>query len=179
MQIQSFTKRPPAFHAAVLVITLLPLYYGSYRFRLAHPYGGGAVVRTRPPSTDFISDWLDVQVVRSFNPSASASYCNRTDWHPNLVFNLDNPNGGIGNVRGNILDFLFFAIEAGASIVLPGMASRSQTDISNVWGDRAPFGLMFDEPWFLSAMAQACPQMAVYTPKKGQKLAEALPVAAE
>lgn len=180
MYYQSLTdkllNKSPAFHAAWLIVTLAPLYFGSYQYRLRHHYGGSDPTQdARPPSTDFVADWLDNQLVQPFNPSAIASYCNRTDWHPNLVFNLGNANGGIGNVRGNFLDFFFFAIEAGASIILPGMASRSQTDISNVWADRAAFDVLFDEGWFLSAMELACPQMAVYKPEKEQKMAEALP----
>lgn len=176
MHVQNLSTKPHALQAALLVVTLIPLYLASYQFRLRHPYGGpGTPNNARPPSTDFVRDWLDVHVVQPFNPSAVASYCNRTEWHPNLVFNLDNANGGIGNVRGNFLDFLFFAMEAGASIILPGMATRSEKDISNVWADRAPFSLIFDEEWFLWAMEQACPQMAVYKPEKGQKMAEAMP----
>ncbi|KAK5135396.1 hypothetical protein LTR08_005338 [Meristemomyces frigidus] len=176
MHIQNLANKPPAFHAALLIFTLAPLYLGSYQYRRGHSYGGTSTsASARPAVTDFVGEWLDVHPVQPFNPSAIASYCNHTDWHPNLVFNLKNANGGVGNVRGNFLDFFFFAIEAGASIILPGMASRSQTDISNVWADRAPFDLMFDEAWFLWAIEQACPQMAVYKPEKWQKMADALP----
>jgi hypothetical protein len=59
--------------------------------------------------------------------------------------------------------------------MLPGMASRSQTDISNVWASRAPFDLFFDEVWFLDAMSEACPQMTIYKPNEGQELTDALP----
>ena len=176
MQFQDVTKRPPIFHAALLFITLGPLYYASYQYRLQHSYGGWARSTTdRPPSLDFVRDWSNTHLISPFNPSAIATYCNRTEWHPNLVFNLDNANGGIGNVRGNVLDFIFFAIEAGASIVLPGRASRSQEDISNVWASRAPFDSFFDEEWFYHTMSQACPQMAVYKPESHENLADALP----
>jgi len=176
MHVQSLSSKPPAFHAALLLVTLIPLYLGSYEYRLRHPCGGASSSKdVRPPSTDFVRDWLDQHVVEPFNPSAIASYCNRTDWRPNLIFNLDNANGGIGNVRGNFLDFIFFAMDAGASIMLPGRAKRSQTDISYVWADRAPFGSMFDEEWFMWAMGRACPQMTVYKPEKDKKIADALP----
>lgn len=165
----TFDKQHPALYIAGLVVVLVPLYYLSWQYHSVH------MPPSRPPSTDFVSDWLDVHLVEPFNPSAISAYCNISTWRPNLVFNLANANGGIGNVRGNILDFIFFAIEAGASIMLPGMASRSQTDISNVWASRAPFGLFFDEEWFLSAMSQACPQMTIYKPKEGDQLSEALP----
>lgn len=169
------TKQRPAVYVAVLAVTLVPLYYVSWRYRIAHPFSTGSTRQSRPPSTNFIADWQAVHLIEPFNPSAIAAYCNETVWRPNLVFNLDNANGGVGNVRGNILDFLFFALEAGASIMLPGMASRSQTDISNVWASRAPFGLFFDEDWFLHAMEEACPQMIIYKPSADHKIADPLP----
>jgi len=39
MYVQSFVKRPPAFGAALVVVTLLQLYLASYRYRLWHTYG--------------------------------------------------------------------------------------------------------------------------------------------
>jgi hypothetical protein len=145
-------KQHPALYAAGVFIILAPLYYISWQYNTAHAPLSRIV---RLPSNDFVGDWLDVHLLEPFNPSAVGVYCNNTTWKPNLVFNLENANGGIGNVRGNILDFMFVSIEAGASIMLPGMASRSETDISNVWASRAPFDHFFDEAWFLSAMSKA------------------------
>ena len=176
MQLQSVANKPLSFHAALLLVTLAPLYYTSYQYRLKHPYGGSSgSVTARPPSQDFARDWLNTHLISPFNPSPLATYCNRTVWHPNLVFNLDNANGGIGNVRGNVLDFVFFAIEAGASIILPGRASRSKEDISNVWASRAPFNSFFNEEWFVHTMGETCPQMRIYKPEANQTKAAALP----
>lgn len=174
MHLHEVKCRSPIVCVAFLAITLLPLYYGSYRYRLGHPYNGTDPAEERLTAHDFVREWLDVHVIEPYNPSPLATYCNRTEWHPNLVFNLANANGGVGNVRGNILDFLFFAIEAGASIILPGMASRSPEDLSNVWAARAPYDTLFDEEWFLRAMTEACPQMEVYKPEPGQEIAPAL-----
>lgn len=74
-----------------------------------------------------------------------------------------------------MLDFLFQSIEAGASIILPGMASCSNEDLSNVWASRAPFDEFFDEEWFWNTMTEACPEMAVYKPQPNQPLKEAVP----
>jgi hypothetical protein len=165
-------KQLPALYAAGVFVILAPLYYISWQYSTAH----ASLSRTiRSPSDDFVGDWLDVHLLEPFNPSAVGVYCNTTIWRPNLIFNLANANGGIGNACGNILDFLFVSIEAGASIVLPGIASRSATDISNVWASRASFDLFFDEDWFLDAMSDACPQMTIYKPNDGQQLSEALP----
>ncbi|KAI7298110.1 hypothetical protein KC326_g9524, partial [Hortaea werneckii] len=180
MYMQKILNKPPAFHITLLLATLAPLYIGSYHYRLHRPYGG--LTKHQPPeqppaittSATFIRDWLAVHVIEPFNPSAIATYCNQTHWRPKLVFNLADANGGIGNIRGNFLDFLFYAIEAGAAIMLPSMATRSAADISNVWASRGTFDLFFDEAWFLNAMAQACPQMAVYKPRLGMGMVEPL-----
>lgn len=174
MHLYEVKGRPPIVYVAFLAITLIPLYYGSYRYRTHHPYGGAASSERPPSPQDFVRDWLSVHVTEPYSPSPLSKYCNMTEWHPNLVFNLANANGGVGNVRGNILDFVFFAIEAGASIILPGMASRSQEDLSNVWADRASFDALFDEEWFLQTMKEACPRMEIYKPEPGKEIAPAL-----
>ncbi|RMY65066.1 hypothetical protein D0862_15294 [Hortaea werneckii] len=182
MSMQKILNKPPAFHITLLLATLAPLYIGSYQYRLHHPYGGLQTKHPRPvepteaaSSATFIRDWLGVHVLDPFNPSAIATYCNQTVWDPHLVFNLADANGGIGNIRGNILDFLFYALEAGASIMLPTMATRSPADLSNVWAARGDFALMFDEEWFLSALAQACPQMRVFKPRPELRMLDPLP----
>ncbi|RMY80680.1 hypothetical protein D0861_08535 [Hortaea werneckii] len=181
MSAPKLLNKPPAFHLTLVLATLAPLYIGSYQYRLHHPYGLPTTTHQPPlqpadtttASPDFIRDWLSVHVVEPFNPSAIAAYCNQTRiWDPNLVFNLADANGGIGNIRGNFLDFLFYAVEAGASIMLPGMATRSEADLSNVWASRGDFDLMFDEEWFLRAWGTACPQMVVYKPRPGEEMVE-------
>lgn len=168
---------------AILLFTLVPLYYGSYQYRIQHPYRNNddflsdpthATLHHRPTEADWIRTWLSTQVISPFNPAPLASYCNKTVWHPNLVLNLENANGGIGNIRGNFLDFLFVAIEVGASIILPGMAVRKEDDLSEVWGSRAVFADYFDEEWFLATMGEHCPGMAIYKPEKGQPLSKAI-----
>ncbi|GAB7364412.1 hypothetical protein MBLNU230_g4954t1 [Neophaeotheca triangularis] len=178
MYVRRLTEASPATQLIVLIATLLPIYYISYQYRLIHPFGPPPVASSHPISTaEFIREWLDVHIGDPYNPSPLRTYCNQTEWHPNLVFNLDDANGGIGNVRGNILDFLFFAIEAGASVMLPNVAARSDEDISNVWGSggKLPLSTYFDEEWLLTTMLDACPQMAIYPHEPGQQMAEALP----
>ncbi|KAF2164109.1 hypothetical protein M409DRAFT_25456 [Zasmidium cellare ATCC 36951] len=173
----SLQSQPRIVYAIFLLVTLTPLYYVSYQYHLRHPYGSSSPLDrpAHPASPQFIRDWLDTHVVSPFNPYALEWYCNQSDWRPGLVFNLANANGGIGNIRGNMLDFLFQSIEAGASILLPGMASRSDEDLSNVWASRSPFDHFFDEEWFLKTVQKACPEMSVYKPQPDQPLKEAVP----
>jgi hypothetical protein len=165
MYVKGLETKPPVFYAALLIVTLLPLYLGSYHYRLHHPYGGGSPTHQpdKPPPPDFVQEWLDVQVVQPFNPSPIAAYCNRTEWRPNLTFKLASAHGDVGSIRGNILDFIFYAIEAGASIILPRIGER-RDDLDHI----------FDRNWFLRALGEACPQMIIYEPTAEQPLDEAL-----
>jgi hypothetical protein len=164
-----FQNHSPRTYLLTLLLTLIPLYTLSYTYRLHHPYGSSSSSPTaRPPSTNFTSDWLSTSLIDPYNPSPLKTYCARITFRPNLILNLANANGGIGNVRGNILDFIFYAIEAGASIYLPGMAKRSDQDLSNVWASREGFGHFFDQGWFEERMVEACPQMRIY--KEGEMI---------
>lgn len=173
----SIQNQPPIVYALFLLVTLAPLYYVSYQYHLRHPYGSSLPTYqpTPPSSPEFIREWLDTHVVTPFDPYALKWYCNQTVWRPNIVFNLASTNGGIGNIRGNILDFVFQSIEAGASIMLPGMAARSEEGSSNSSASRAPFDHFFDEAWFLKTMEEFCPEMSVYKQQTNEPLKEAVP----
>lgn len=149
---------------AILTMTLLPLYFISYRLRTIHEWSPFSQnIQQVFDTAEFQTKWLQTDVLGPFNPSAIEAYCNTTTWHPNLIFNLPNANGGVGNVRAEHLDFLFYAIETGASIILPGMAVRREDELFDVWGaGHAGFGNMFDETWFREAMGKACSQMKIY-----------------
>ena len=118
----------PVTIGIAFLITLTPLYILSYHYRSQHPYGGASLQQTPEmtlsPAEQFIQSWLSTHLISPFDSAPITAYCNLTTWNPNLVFNVHNANGGIGNVRGNLLDFVFSAIEVGASIILPGMAKR-------------------------------------------------------
>ncbi|CAK4033265.1 Hypothetical predicted protein [Lecanosticta acicola] len=176
-------QQPPTVLVALLALSLLPLYIISYQIRLRFPLSQipgteslGLDIPPSPVSQDFVTAWLATDLVQPFDPYPLARYCNTTGrrFNPNLVFNLANANGGLGNVRGNILDFIFFAIEAGASIILPGFAGRDSENIGNVWGGHKHFGEFFDQEWFVETMGKVCPEMEVYVFEEGMKMKEAV-----
>lgn len=168
-------KQHPAVYVAVFLAFLIPLYCLSWQFHAAHPWLTPSYRAKRPPSLDFVGDWLDVHLVEPFNPSDISAYCNTSEWRPNLVFRLDKVNGSIGDIRGNLVDFLFFAIEAGASIVLPDLSFRNQKVDSDEEFDPVLFDSLFDGEWLLKAMSEACPQVAIYRSPDVDTLPKALP----
>ncbi|CAK1362868.1 hypothetical protein CB0940_04977 [Cercospora beticola] len=149
---------------ATVLLTLIPLYYFSYRLisrsNKSHPTTKASKILNR---TKWQQQWLETDLLQPWDPLPIQMKCNETKWISNLVFDLVNANGGVGNIRAEILDFLFYAIESGASIILPSMAIRRDDDLSKVVGaEEADFSYMFDELWFLEAMRKACPQMRIY-----------------
>lgn len=163
--IETATRHKPAAIVACFVFTVVPLYYVSWRYRMSIRQSSSGFHSHTPVWSDrFIDEWLDVQLIEPFDPSPLERYCDRMTWHPNLILNLADANGGIGNVRGNFLDFFMYAIEAGASIMLPDRAARNQDDLANVWAGRAAFDTFFDEKWFVSSITKACQQLTVHIP---------------
>lgn len=159
--------------AILCLVTLLPLYYFSYTLRTSEITSGGYPRPGSQPSADFISQWLNSSLLGPFDPVPIHTHCAETQWRPNLIFKIDETNGGIGNVRAHVLDFAFFAIEAGAAMVLPSQTVRSTSDLFDVWhGQQANFSRMFDDRSFLERVKEACPGLKVYRPAEVEKLVQ-------
>lgn len=167
MSFQDRVSKLTIYHKTLLIIgTLIPLYYLSYRL---HPtYGLHSTSKSQTAAHNYSPEglkslWLSTHLLSPFNPSPIHAFCAQATWRPDLIFNLADANGGVGNVRAEFLDFLFYAMEAGASIVLPGMARRNEEKLFDVWGaGRAGFETMFDREWFVESLGVACPEMMVW-----------------
>lgn len=124
---------------SLFLFTLIPLYFFSYHYRSHHLYGGASpepqADAVLSPAELCVQTWLSSHLIDPFDSAPISAYCNLTTWRPSLDFNLANANGGIRNLRGNFLDFIFTAIEMGASIMLPGMAARDTDNLSNIWAE--------------------------------------------
>jgi hypothetical protein len=144
----------------VIFMTLAPLYLLSYRW--STPQAGLGATNARDVAS-YAKTALGVQVDDPFNISAVAALCaEQKNWRPNLFITIDDANGGIGNVRSAMIDFLYFAMSAGTSIVAPPVQRRSDRDLSSLWNGKLPFDTFFDVENLVSVLNQACPQMVVY-----------------
>jgi hypothetical protein len=150
----SISKRQ--LQIGAILSTLLPLYILSYRWS-NHPN-----THSYEPK-NYIQKALTVQVDDPFNVSAIRKLCSaQKQWRPNLIITIDDANGGIGNVRSAMIDFIYFAISTGTSIVAPPISKRSQTDLSSLWNGKMPFSTFFDVEHLVEILRQTCPQMTVY-----------------
>ncbi|CAK4034787.1 Hypothetical predicted protein [Lecanosticta acicola] len=158
------TNLRTASKVCLAMVTLVLLYYASFTMRV----GRTSLVPFQIDREDFIDRWLNTRLLGPFNPAVIRPYCQQSTWRPNLIFHLYDADGGIGNFRAHFLDFLWYAMEMGASIVLPNTAMRNTDNLLDLTGDgeRAPFRNAFDEAWFKAAIREACPPMRVYDPPK-------------
>ncbi|KAK3712832.1 hypothetical protein LTR37_008923 [Vermiconidia calcicola] len=148
---------------ALVALSLIPLYYMSYQIQLADLAWLPRWPTSKLDTATFAHQWLETELLEPFDPTPIREYCASSSWRPNLIFNVPTPIGGFGNIRARLLDFFFFAIEAGAAIVLPGMIIRSEVDIHDIWsGSHGNFSFMFDEDHFIRSLADACPQMRIH-----------------
>ena len=130
--------------------------------------GGKFDAGTKQPKTwdlaTFKTEWLATELGGEFDGSRLAQVCGEANWREDVVLQMLHSRGGIGNVRGTILDFFYFAIRTGSHIVLPGYVKRTDTSLD--WMDEShgyhPFGNMFDTQWIMSVMSIHCPQMHIY-----------------
>lgn len=161
---------------AGVLLTAIPLWLLAWHFRVRNPLFVSRLIPFHNVWTvdreTFIQEWMNNQIGNSPNNSAISLLCRQANikWQPDVVLDLDDANGGIGNVRGNIFDFLGLAILSGSSIILPSFQSRSSTDLSALWNGKIPFNTFFDEDHFIATLRAACPKMNIYKPTSNHSL---------
>lgn len=161
---QAGPKGPRAWLVAVTLVWFCAAII--YEYPNLIPFDGAARIKTltappgesaRPASS---SDVFSAEVL---GQEAINAVCDRTAWNESLVFTCNESYGGVGNIRNSILHCVRYAIQAGASLVLPRIVLRSSTDIGTIeTGQTAEFSYMFDTPHFLESMQQYCPQLTVH-----------------
>ncbi|KAK8219871.1 hypothetical protein M8818_000845 [Zalaria obscura] len=108
--------------------------------------------------------------------SSLSKLCGKRDvkWRPKLVLHLQDAEGSIAEIRSSILDFVYFAIQVGASIILPRFTPRSEYGPSSSPNGTAPFDTFFDADYFISTLASSCPELAIYRPENDEDMIPAL-----
>ncbi|KAL0929802.1 uncharacterized protein CTRU02_215232 [Colletotrichum truncatum] len=113
----------------------------------------------RPPQDVFDFEPLNSEVIESV--------CNATEWdtdkNKQVVFTCENNVGGIGNIRNSILNCVRYTMLAGASLVMPRIFIRNESDISVIrTGERENLEYMFDRDHFVKSLQLSCPQLRLF-----------------
>lgn len=99
-------------------------------------------------------DYEPIREVCSRNPS---------NFRPGLLFSCEGQHGGIGMLRNQILKCIRYAIHGGAAVVVPSMAKRNPSDITDIeTTEEVPLEYLFDREAFVGHLAEACPGMRLY-----------------
>ncbi|KAH8759941.1 hypothetical protein F5883DRAFT_426123 [Diaporthe sp. PMI_573] len=161
---QAGIKGPKAWLIAVTLVWFWSAIF--YEYPNLIPLDGAARIRTltapsgEPPGP---KSWPNVFSDQNLGRETVNAVCNRTAWNKSLVFTCNESYGGVGNIRNSILHCVRFAIQVGASLVLPRIVLRSPTDIGTIeTGQTAEFTYMFDQPHFLESMDVYCPQLRIH-----------------
>lgn len=161
---QAGLKGPRAWLIAVTLLWFWAAIF--YEYPNLIPFDGAARIKTLTAPVE-----EPIRPATSPNPTsiqplgqeAINAVCNQTAWNESLVFTCNESYGGIGNIRNSVLHCVRYAIQAGASLVLPRIVLRSSTDIGTIeTGQTADFSYMFDTNHFMESISLYCPQLKIH-----------------
>lgn len=161
---QAGLKGPRAWLIAVTLLWFWAAIF--YEYPNLIPFDGAARILTlTAPAGEPVrpATSLNSTSIQHLGQDAINAICNQTAWNESLVFTCNESYGGVGNIRNSVLHCVRYAIQAGASLVLPRIVLRSSTDIGTIeTGQTADFSYMFDTPHFLESMSLYCPQLKIH-----------------
>ncbi|OBT50485.1 hypothetical protein VE04_08187 [Pseudogymnoascus sp. 24MN13] len=156
--LRMFGRFTPVFYIFIPLVAITTLY--TILFRL-----------DRPPR----SHNLSLSPLPSSSGSLSASsfpslrnLCNETEWteglwlqcHNNVGPSKTSMRGGLSNLRNRMQTCVRLAISAGAGVIIPTFATRSDTDLMEYITEECPEGL-FDTKLYDQSLSAACPQLKI------------------
>lgn len=114
----------------------------------------------------FKKAWLENEIgepLASTDLTSISNLCDSVSWYDDIVLDMASYSGGIGDLRVQILNFIYFAIQTGSHIILPPYIN-STLETSNLADDSngLPFSQLFDAQFLTTTLADTCPQMQVF-----------------
>lgn len=146
------------------ILTLAILYTISYRYRstLNSHNLVPSFLHSKPSQHDFVARALEHEVSDPFNIAAISNLCRNRPPRDDVIVRCNPGTGGVGNIRSYMLHCTRFAMEVGASMLLPQFHRRSKSDLFELNGDLGDFEHFFDREHYVATVHAACPHMKVY-----------------
>lgn len=158
-------SRSVQLRVAVFLLALIPLYFVFPRYR---PRGSSRFTPgflrhdNEVPMPEFVRAALSHQVSDPFDLSSISKLCQNRAPRDDVIVSCNPGTGGVGNIRSYMLHCTRFAIEAGASMLLPRFIRRAKHDLFELYGEAGDFEHFFDRRFFIDTVQAACPHMRVY-----------------
>ncbi|KAF6827325.1 hypothetical protein CMUS01_09068 [Colletotrichum musicola] len=148
----------------IFILAAALILVWSFRiFILDVPHAVATLLFSEPNEDEFVRLAADVEFPAPIDYDPIREICARTEFRPGLVFSCEKQHGGIGMVRNQILKCVRYAINGGGALVIPSMALRNASDISDIETDNeVPLDYLLDREAFRKHLTRGCPGMQVY-----------------
>jgi hypothetical protein len=116
-------------------------------------------------ATGFIRQATEVEFPTPFDARPIREVCGRDSKHfrPGLLFSCEGQHGGIGMLRNQMLKCIRYAIHGGGALVIPSMALRNASDLSDIeTSNEVPLDYLMDRKTFVARLSEGCPAMRLY-----------------
>ncbi|KAK6065574.1 alternative oxidase [Seiridium cupressi] len=111
----------------------------------------------------FLREAMNVEFPAPIDYEPIREVCARTQFRPGLLFSCEGQHGGVGMVRNQILRCIRYAINGGGAIVVPSMAMRNASDISDIeTTTEVPLDYLLVREAFVKHLSEGCPGMQIY-----------------
>ncbi|EON98887.1 putative alternative oxidase protein [Phaeoacremonium minimum UCRPA7] len=156
-------------HSPVVVFmaaSLLIIFWSFRLFDVPHAvlrlfYEGASPQQLE--ESEFIRRAMNVEFPTPIDYRPIREACARTQFQPGLLFSCQGQHGGIGMVRNQILKCVRYAIHGGGAIVVPSMALRNASDITDIeTSTEVPLDYLLDRDTFTKHLSEGCPGMRIY-----------------
>lgn len=151
---------------AAVFLSLIPLYYISFAISSSGGYRSyvpGLSSHSKEfPKQEFVAQALLHEVSDPFDISSLSNLCQNRQSRDDVIVTCAPGNGGVGNIRSYMLHCTRFALEAGASMLLPSFHRRSRSDLFDINGAVAEFEHFFDRAHFVNTIQAACPRLKIH-----------------
>lgn len=88
--------------------------------------------------------------------------CAHRPHQPGLLFECNESDGGVGNIRNSLLLCTRYAIEVGGEMIMPRIKTRNNSDLALLDGPTTDLSYLFQVELFRANLLAACPQIRLY-----------------
>ncbi|KAK7706897.1 hypothetical protein SLS63_013841 [Diaporthe eres] len=113
----------------------------------------------------FVRQAIDTEFPTPIDYSPIKEICTRKpdNFRPGLLFTCEGQHGGIGMLRNQILKCVRYAINGGGALVVPSIALRNPSDLTDIeTTNEVPLDYLLERETFIKHLSAGCPGMHIY-----------------
>ncbi|KAK2599664.1 hypothetical protein N8I77_011398 [Diaporthe amygdali] len=113
----------------------------------------------------FVRQAIDTEFPTPIDYSPIKEICarNPSNFRPGLLFTCEGQHGGIGMLRNQILKCVRYAINGGGALVVPSIALRNPSDLTDIeTTNEVPLDYLLEREVFVKHLSEGCPGMRIY-----------------